>query len=1039
MDPSGSRLHAVQGVPRQLRLLILFDLLPPLTYQTAVIENPFTQLFADPSSWLVVASGQAEGVLSAITGEDGKPGLRLDFDFHEGAGFVVIRKEIHFSLPQVFEIGFQVRGAGPRNHFEFKLADPSGANAWRSLKSEFEFPENWTALSIRERDLPFAWGPAGGGAPSEVGAMEWAIVAGPGGQGSVFLSDFTLEDQTVQTPQEITTSSGQPEATWQADPQDPHPWWAVNYGKLTRCGGIVLEWPDAVTARAFTLEVSKDGAEWTQVYQATCATGQRTHIAIPKGELQHVRLIFENAKQATLKKVELQPDAFSTTTNEFIHAVAKDFPRGWFPRYWHREQSYWTPIGSPQGRKRALINEEGLVEVDEAGFSLEPFLWKDGKLITWADGEIHITFPPNGEPLPEVIWEVDDIKLKISPWVEAKSQELTLYVSYHIEIATPRNDLRLFVTARPFQVNPPWQAFRNLGGHCPINEIACDSCGFQIGNLRVHSNTPADHCGAAFFEEGGILQYLSTAKIPPRLAINDPSGLASAVLAWNLSDIETSAQRTLSFPYHHSNSTPAGRGATLTEWQNTLSTVQWEVPTSAKDAFACFRTAAAHILINRDGPAIQPGPRRYTRSWVRDCVIMGAALAKAGLPHALQEFIEWYGQFQYENGFVPCVVDRDGVDPLVEHDSHGQLLWGIREGYRVNHDITFLKSMHQTVQRTADYLIAIRATRKTENYLTAEHLACYGLLPESASHEGYLAHPVHSYWDDFWGIRGLEAAAEIAKELGIVSEEQRWRNEAKDFTHDVIRSIKKVIKDRKLSYIPGSVEWADFDPTATANAIAQLDFANELPQEPLHQMLETYFHGFRQKHSGEIPWNNYTAYEIRIIGAMVRLGKRDKAHELLEFFLSDRRPLEWNQWPEITWKDPRTPGHLGDVPHTWIAAEYLLALASMVACEREHTHSMVLASGVSWQWISQEYGIAVRGLPTIHGLLDFQIRALNSSKISFEIGDRMTIPPGGLTVAPPLPLGAIITYANSLGIHPDGQSVTITKLPCAGTLTIQIP
>ncbi len=40
----------------------------------------------------------------------------------------------------------------------------------------------------------------------------------------------------------------------------------------------------------------------------------------------------------------------------------------------------------------------------------------------------------------------------------------------------------------------------------------------------------------------------------------------------------------------------------------------------------------AHILINRDGPAIQPGPRRYTRSWVRDCVIMGAALAKAGLP-----------------------------------------------------------------------------------------------------------------------------------------------------------------------------------------------------------------------------------------------------------------------------------------------------------------------------------------------------------------------------------------------------------------------
>ena len=68
---------------------------------------------------------------------------------------------------------------------------------------------------------------------------------------------------------------------------------------------------------------------------------------------------------------------------------------------------------------------------------------------------------------------------------------------------------------------------------------------------------------------------------------------------------------------------------------------------------------------------------------------------------------------------------------------------------------------------------------------------------------------------------------------------------------------------------------------------------------------------------------------------VVRLGKRDEAHELLDFFLSDRRPVEWNQWPEITWRDPRSPGHLGDVPHTWIAAEYLLAVASMVAAERE--------------------------------------------------------------------------------------------------------
>ena len=62
-------------------------------------------------------------------------------------------------------------------------------------------------------------------------------------------------------------------------------------------------------------------------------------------------------------------------------------------------------------------------------------------------------------------------------------------------------------------------------------------------------------------------------------------------------------------------------------------------------------------------------------------------------------------------------------------------------------------------------------------------------------------------------------------------------------------------------------------------------------------------------------------------------GRRDDAHELLDFFLADRRPRAWNQWPEISWRDPRSPGHLGDVPHSWIGAEYVLAVLGMLAYE----------------------------------------------------------------------------------------------------------
>ncbi len=127
--------------------------------------HPFVSLFEDPGRWQVFASGQAEGRLSRIEAADGKPGLRLDYDFHGGGGFVVIRRAIRFKLPDTFEIGFLLRGEGPPNHFEFKVASPGGANVWRHLRQDYQMPREWSDCRFHERDLPFAWGPAGGGAP----------------------------------------------------------------------------------------------------------------------------------------------------------------------------------------------------------------------------------------------------------------------------------------------------------------------------------------------------------------------------------------------------------------------------------------------------------------------------------------------------------------------------------------------------------------------------------------------------------------------------------------------------------------------------------------------------------------------------------------------------------------------------------------------------------------------------------------------------------------------------------------------------------
>src|SRR6185503_19923946 len=144
--------------------------------------------FADVSSWLAVASGLAELKITRDRGPHGHA-MRLDFDFKGGGGFVVARKQLSLPLPESYALTFDVRGQAPANKFELTLADPSGRNVWWYHDPKFDFSSDWRTVRIPTRQIEFAWGPAGGGAMSEVGAVEFAIAAGPGGKGSVWISD----------------------------------------------------------------------------------------------------------------------------------------------------------------------------------------------------------------------------------------------------------------------------------------------------------------------------------------------------------------------------------------------------------------------------------------------------------------------------------------------------------------------------------------------------------------------------------------------------------------------------------------------------------------------------------------------------------------------------------------------------------------------------------------------------------------------------------------------------------------------------------
>jgi hypothetical protein len=92
---------------------------------------------------------------------------------------------------------------------------------------------------------------------------------------------------------------------------------------------------------------------------------------------------------------------------------------------------------------------------------------------------------------------------------------------------------------------------------------------------------------------------------------------------------------------------------------------------------------------------------------------------------------------------------------------------------------------------------------------------------------------------------------------------------------------------------------------------------------------------------------------------------------MLDFFLGDRRPAAWNQWAEIVRPGYRERGFFGDLPHAWVASDYIRSALDLFAYEREADASLVIGAGWKREWLA--HGLQVRGLSTAFGVLDYRL------------------------------------------------------------------
>ncbi|MGP9799394.1 hypothetical protein [Rheinheimera sp. NSM] len=362
--------------------------------------------------------------------------------------------------------------------------------------------------------------------------------------------------------------------------------------------------------------------------------------------------------------------------------------------------------------------------------------------------------------------------------------------------------------------------------------------------------------------------------------------------------------------------------------------------------------AAITSLILHSPEDVYPGPYTYKRFWFRDAAFIIHALLCAGLTERAERALN---QFPPRQTLLGYFRSQEG-----EWDANGEVLWILKRYF----DMTGRQlpaDWQGPVQSGARWIIRKRLSDK----LDAPHA---GLLPPGFSAE-HLGPNDYYYWDDFWGVAGLEAAAALFGATDL-HRQQEFADAAGSFSTAIDNSLAHCAARLKRPGMPAS-PYRRLDAGAIGSLAAgyptQL-WAQDDPRllDTVEFLLQRCFvkDAFYQDmiHSG---LNAYLTLHV----AQVLLRAQDPRYlTLMDAVAALASPT--GQWPEAI--HPATGGGcMGDGHHVWAAAEWLLMLRNCFV--REEGQRLVLGSGVPQRWLAQRTPIQFGPAPTSFGSISIEI------------------------------------------------------------------
>jgi len=370
--------------------------------------------------------------------------------------------------------------------------------------------------------------------------------------------------------------------------------------------------------------------------------------------------------------------------------------------------------------------------------------------------------------------------------------------------------------------------------------------------------------------------------------------------------------------------------------------------------FQFLYDAAVRMLILHAWDDVVPGPFTYKRFWFRDAAFLIHALLAAGLTERAERAIDRFPSRQTRAGYFHS---QDG-----EWDSNGEALW-------IMHRFCALTGKPpksgwlEPIAKAARWIVR----KRLPDDKAGRHA---GLLPAGFSAE-HLGPNDYYYWDDFWGVAGLRAAAALTNMADDAAASAEFTREADAFATTIDASLARDRQRLRRPAMPAS-PYRRLDAGAVGSLVAGYPLQLVSPNDP--RLLDTVAHlmgasfvdgGFFQDmtHSGI---NAYLTLHIAQI--LLRAGDA-RCFDLITTVARLATPT--GQWPEAI--HPATGGGcMGDGQHIWAAAEWVLIIRNCFV--REEDGHLVIGSGVPDRWLKSDAELRFGPAPTAFGVITVSIR-----------------------------------------------------------------